>query len=180
MVKSALRTSDSKNQLLELINQDEVQSFPLELKTIFKRIESSDLNNQDRIEFIDQLESIDFLNQYISRTKKKDVGHLLPRNVKTLSIAVSDLEQEYYNSVIEFVLHLHEGAPRGFITVMPERMVSSSMIASIQRFRAMREEGGLNMINEDTEDEVSFDFDNLTIELLNNVCLLYTSPSPRD
>lgn len=168
-IKSSLRNTDSKSEILDLYSSEDVNNFPEQLKNIIIEIKKSELSNEQRIDFIDKLNSIDFLNQFISRTKKRDVGRLLPRNVRTLRIKISEKEENYYQSVIQFVLQLHTDAPRGFITIMPERMVSSSMIASVESFKAMKDEGNYTMVDSLTDDNVYLEFDNEAKLLLDNV-----------
>jgi superfamily II DNA/RNA helicase len=92
---------------------------------------------------IDRLSEADHLSFIINRSKKKDVGLSTPRNAKSAIINVTQEERNYYDAVIEFVKFLNPDTPQGFITIMPERMASSSMKASLESFKAMKREGKL-------------------------------------
>ncbi len=95
-----------------------------------------------RIEYIMKLTNADNLSYIINRTKKKDVGMYIKREATSQSIPPTSEEKIFYNEVVEFVKLLFQfrnpKIPAGFITIMPERMASSSMIASIESFKKMR------------------------------------------
>ena len=112
-------------------------------KDIFKDFMSKgSISREERVDFISDFTESDNLSYIISRTKKKDAGKFIPREAISNSIAITENEQEYYNEVVEFVKYLfllkNPKIPTGFITVMPERMASSCMLASIESFKHMR------------------------------------------
>lgn len=111
------------------------------------------IESEQRIHFINRLMQCDHLSFIINRSKKKDVGRSIPRNATSVIVTITDAERAYYDSVIEFVKFLNPSTPQGFITIMPERMASSSMIASLESFIAMRKSGKLFIKDiEDLED----------------------------
>ncbi|MFH0710155.1 MAG: helicase-related protein [Pseudomonadota bacterium] len=111
------------------------------------------IDSEQRIHFINCLIQCDHLSFIINRSKKKDVGRSIPRNATSVIVNITDAEQAYYDSVIEFVKFLNPSTPQGFITIMPERMASSSMIASLESFISMRKSGKLFIKDiEDLED----------------------------
>jgi superfamily II DNA/RNA helicase len=125
-----------------------------ELGEVFHSLMSlSTIESDQRIHFINRLMQCDHLSFIINRTKKKDVGRSIPRNATSVVVTITDEEQAYYDSVIEFVKFLNPSTPQGFITIMPERMAGSSMIASLESFIAMRRSGKLFIKDiEDLED----------------------------
>ena len=68
-------------------------------------------------------------------------------------------EQNYYDAVINFVKFLNPDTPQGFITIMPERMASSSMIASLENFKEIRKTGKLFLKDFDDLEYFYPDFD---------------------
>ena len=117
-----------------------------------KLLIATELSNENKIKFIDDLQKLDHLSFIINRTKKKDVGRLIPRNANSIIVDISNQEKDYYSAVIGFVKLINPGVPQGFITIMPERMASSSMIASLQNFKVIRETGKIYLKNIDDLD----------------------------
>jgi len=149
-----LRNNHSLEKIQALLPLYENESFPAFLETIFKELASlKTINTAQKVAFIDKLTQADHLSFIINRTKKKDVGLALPRNAKSVSVEISPAEQEYYESVIEFVKFLNPTTPQGFITIMPERMASSSMMASLESFKAIRKSGKIFLKEFDDLDE---------------------------
>jgi superfamily II DNA or RNA helicase len=143
-VVTLLRNNHSLEEIQSLLALYDNNKFPPFLATIFREIASLKvINTAQKVELIDKLIQADHLSFIINRTKKKDVGLALPRNAKSVSVEISPEEQEYYEAVIEFVKFLNPTTPQGFITIMPERMASSSMMASLESFRAIRKSGKL-------------------------------------
>ena len=131
-IKSYINEHDLSNYLLN--------GFQAELISNLNK--SENLTKEERVKFIMQLTNADNLSYIINRTKKKDVGRYIKREASSQTIPPSVEEKAFYNEVVEFVKLLFQfrdpKIPAGFITIMPERMASSSMIASIESFRTMR------------------------------------------
>jgi len=131
---------DIKSFILENINNDGHE----ELISIYNDILGiGKLSSKQKINFIDKLTKSDHLSFIINRTKKKDVGRLIPRNAKSVIVDITNEEKNYYDAVIDFVKFLNPDIPQGFITIMPERMASSSMIASLDSFKEIKKSGKL-------------------------------------
>lgn len=96
------------------------------------------LDTEKRVEYIKKLTEQDYLSFIINRTKKRDVGRVIPRRASSAVIDLTAVEQQYYDSVKDFIKFIHSSMPTGFITIIPERMASSSMIASLEGFKDMR------------------------------------------
>ena len=112
-------------------------------KDIFESFMAKEtISREDRVDYIFQFTDSDNLSYIISRTKKKDAGKFIPREAISNSIEINENEQDYYNAVVEFVVYLYSlknpKIPAGFITVMPERMASSCMLASLESFKSMQ------------------------------------------
>jgi len=134
-----LRNNYSLSDIKEYLSLLDISIYPLEMIEIMQEIESlSHLNNNNKIDLIDRLMATDHLNFIINRTKKKDVGLIIPRIAKSKVVEITDDEKVYYQAVIDFVKFINPQVPQGFITIMPERMASSSMIASLETFKSIR------------------------------------------
>jgi SNF2 family DNA or RNA helicase len=143
-VITQLRNNQPLHEIQTSIKKYQDDSYPVFLQTIFNEIlKLKELNNLKKIEFIDNLIKSDHLSFIINRTKKKDVGLSTPRNATSVIVDITTQERNYYDAVIEFVKFLNPQTPQGFITIMPERMASSSMIASLESFQEVRKSGKL-------------------------------------
>jgi superfamily II DNA/RNA helicase len=105
-------------------------------------MERESITREDRVDFISEFTNSDNLSYILTRTKKRDAGFFIPREAMSSSIEITENEQIYYDAVVEFVIYLfhlkNPKIPSGFITVMPERMASSCMLASLESFKNMR------------------------------------------
>ncbi len=82
-----------------------------------------------------QVERVNLLGQLVTRSRKRDVfQNRLVREVDTVRVPMSDVEARFYHSVTELVLRYAEkqGIGAGFLTVMPQRQVSSCMPAALR------------------------------------------------
>lgn len=139
-----IRNNHLLDDIKTFIGENQKESYPKILQDIFSEILNLQyLSNMLKIDFIDRLIKSDHLSFIINRTKKKDVGRSIPRNAKSIVVEIRPEEQEYYNAVIDLVTFLNPETPQGFITIMPERMASSSMIASLESFKEMKKSGKL-------------------------------------
>jgi len=112
-------------------------------KDIFESFMAKEtISREERVDYIFKFTDSDNLSYIISRTKKKDAGKFIPREAISNSIEITENEQNYYNAVVDFVVYLYSlknpKIPAGFITVMPERMASSCMLASLESFKSMQ------------------------------------------
>ena len=152
---SLIRNNHQLNEIKEYINTLPITTYPPHLQQIISSI--SNLNtftNSQKIEFIEELTKADHLSFIINRTKKKDVGLITPRSATSKIINLTKEEKEYYNAVIEFVVFLYPHLPPSFITIMPERLASSSMIASLESFKSFKSSNKLNFAQlEDLDQE---------------------------
>ena len=155
-----LRNNYALSDIKSLINENSKNDFTSFLNNIFDEILTLDnIDNVQKVNFINKIMECDYLSFIINRTKKKDVGRSIPRSAKSAIINLNPQEQDYYNSVIEFIKFLNPSTPQGFITIMPERMASSSMIASLESFKRVKESGKLFIKDIDDLDDYYEDID---------------------
>jgi len=139
-----IRNNHSLKEIKAFIYENSNDNYPTTLKEIFGDILKLEaLQSSEKIDFIDRLIQSDHLSFIINRTKKKDVGRSIPRSAKSVVVEITQEEQEYYDAVIKLVMFLNPDTPQGFITIMPERMAGSSMIASLESFKEMKKSGKL-------------------------------------
>jgi SNF2 family DNA or RNA helicase len=149
-----LRNSSGLNEIKAVVTSARVNcsnDFLIEIYTEIIGLDS--ITTENRVKLIDKLTISDHLSFIINRTKKKDVGRLLPRNAKSVVVDITSTEKEFYLAVIEFVKFIHPNCPQGFISIMPERMASSSMLASLESFKKMKAEGKLFLTDIDDLDD---------------------------
>lgn len=141
---SLIRNNHDLQSIQSFVYENLENDYPIELKNIFGDIAKlTEVPHYKKVELIDRLIESDHLSFIINRSKKKDVGRSIPRSATSSIVEISQVEQEYYDSVIEFVKFLNPSTPQGFITIMPERMASSSMIASLESFKEIKRSGKL-------------------------------------
>lgn len=154
-----LRSNASHGEVQRHIEStiNEISDAYPDLVDIVGRIAAAkELTTSVKVGFIDELLSHDELSFIINRTKKKDVGRLIPRNAKSVVVTPNSSERAYYNAVISLTRLLNPHVPSGFITIMPERMASSCMIGSLQNFKNILQSGRLSF-NEVDDFDVNLD-----------------------
>jgi superfamily II DNA or RNA helicase len=158
---SLLRNNHPLNEIKDFISNNISTDDAFDLTSTFNKILTTkkEISTIQKIEFINELTEKDHLSYIINRTKKKDVGKIIPRNAKSIIIELTPQEKEYYNAVIEFVKFINPDTPTGFITIMPERMASSSMKASLISFKEIKKQGKLFIKDIDDLDEYYEDLD---------------------
>lgn len=155
-----IRKNTPLEEIKALISRSYAGSYPSFLNHILSEIRSVEaIDDVTKIKLIDDLTKADRLSFIINRTKKKDVGLSTPRNASSVIVDISDAERAYYDAVIAFVKFLNPETPQGFITIMPERMASSSMIASLESFEAVKRDGRLFIKEMDDLEEYHGDLD---------------------
>jgi ATP-dependent helicase HepA len=155
-----MRNSSGLNEIKAVVTSARTDCSNDFLTEIYNEIIGLDsITMENRVKLIDKLTKSDHLSFIINRTKKKDVGRLLPRNAKSVIVDITAAEKEFYQAVIEFVLFIHPNCPQGFISIMPERMASSSMLASFESFKKMKSEGKLFLTGIDDLDDAEIEID---------------------
>ncbi len=99
---------------------------------------------------------------------------VIRRNATSVTIDITDEEQEYYDAVIEFVKFVYPHVPPGLITIMPERMASSSMLASLKSFKDIKKSGKLFIYDMDDMEEFydeGIDIENEAVSYLDDIII---------
>lgn len=152
MLRSNASLQDIKTLVNEILNALNDQ-LP-QLQDVLDRIKINEsLNTTDKVRFIDELGQLDHLSFIVNRTKKKDVGRLIPRSANSVVVIPTQAELDYYQAVIELTKLINPQVPAGFITIMPERMASSCMIASLNNFKTIKNSGKIYFEGVDDLDE---------------------------
>lgn len=161
-----LKTRKSLQDIQQLIENNDLKSLNVSeyQEDLFQRfLQEKFLSQNGRVDYIKQFTEADNLSYIINRTKKKDVGMFIPREAVSHTIPGTKAEQDFYNEVIEFVKlffkYKNPKIPAGFITIMPERMASSCMIASIESFKQMRKTKKFFITDIDDQDNDLIDVD---------------------
>ncbi|WP_017326419.1 SNF2-related protein [Synechococcus sp. PCC 7336] len=100
--------------------------------------ESEQIDEANRVELGYKLEKISLLNQYVTRSRKRDV---LPNRVKrdpqTLNVYFSPLEQEIYNYVTQKIKQQTRGRQGVslFRLIARQRQMASCMVAALQSWK---------------------------------------------
>ncbi len=98
--------------------------------------ETDEFNNLDkRAELGDRLERINLLSHVVNRTRKRDVKEFrVIREVYPEIIPMTEVEEEFYYRVTKLVRDYARRniGNEGFLTVMPQREMSSSMPAALE------------------------------------------------
>lgn len=161
-----LKNRKTLEEIQTLIHDSDLQSLHVSphQEALFKSfLTQKKLSQEERVDFINQFTQADNLSYIINRTKKKDVGMFIPREALSHTITGTVSEQAFYTEVVEFVKLLFKyknpKIPAGFITIMPERMASSCMLASIESFEKMRKTRKFFVSDIDDQDDELIDID---------------------
>ena len=157
---SLIRNNHTLDTIKQTILENKNSNYPNILQNLLNQLlQEEKLEPIKRIYYINELTKSDHLSFIINRTKKKDVGLVTPRNAVSKVVNITKFEKEYYQAVIEFIVFLYPHVPQGFITIMPERIASSSMIASLETFKNMRKNKKLLLNDIDDGEETQEDIE---------------------
>lgn len=151
-------TPDEADSLLGLV--DEAMGHPLlgasrGLASLRERISGrrSDLpDRRFRSELAFQTEKVNLLGQCVTRTRKCHVfEHQVVRDPHTVEVDLTPIEQAFYDRVTSLVLKYarERSISAGFLTVMPQRQVSSCMVAALSSWLAGDPEDDVAEVNPD-------------------------------
>ncbi len=165
-VIASLKSRKNLDEIQSLIHSYDLNNLHMNMfqKELFNDfLEATTLTQTDRVEYSKQFTDADNLSYIINRTKKRDVGMFIPRQAVSHTIPGTEEERIFYNEVVEFVKLLFKyknpQIPAGFITIMPERMASSCMLASIESFEIMRKTRKFYVGDIDDKDNELIDVD---------------------
>lgn len=161
-----LKNGTPLDEVQSLIKKVDLQGLHVsqhQLELFQKFVLEEELSKEERVEYTKQFTEADNLSYIINRTKKKDVGMFIPREAVSHTIPGTEEEIAFYREVVSFVellfMYKNPKIPSGFITIMPERMASSCMLASIKSFENMRKTRKFFVGDIDDQDDELIDVD---------------------
>ena len=101
--------------------------------------EHADLDRAHRADLALRLDGLNQLANVINRTRRRDVQEFrVIRDVHGLVLEMVTSEQAVYEQITKVVREFaaRSGRPAGFLTVMPQRMLASSIPAALAHWRA--------------------------------------------
>ena len=165
-VIASLKGRKNLDGIQDLIRSHDLDNLHMSMfqKELFGNFLNADsLTQNDRVEYSRKFTDADNLSYIINRTKKRDVGMFIPRKAVSHTILGTEEERIFYDEVVDFVKLLFKyrnpQIPSGFITIMPERMASSCMLASIESFEIMRKTRKFYVSDIDDKDDELVDVD---------------------
>lgn len=111
------------------------------LQKILEKLSREDLPLEERIALGYKLEKTSLLEEYITRSRKRDVlSHQVERKPQTLAVNFSTLEQEVYHHISEQIRALCRGKSGValFTLILRQRQMSSSMVAALTAWKEKR------------------------------------------
>lgn len=114
-----------------------------------------------RIATIDRFKSKYFYNNYITRTRKRDVmKDRVKRNIETIQFELSDLEMSFYERVTSYLQDHGRGADSlsVFRLIARQRQMASSMTAALMAWRGLSTADSTALIESEAEEEQGEDF----------------------
>ena len=108
-----------------------------------------DLGDAERVRSIRDLEEAHSLAHVMNRTRRRDIGRFTIREPRTVSVAFSDEQQSFYNSVLLFrrrvLLEEHPPQVVNLILDTLERQAASSITALAQGIDGLLTANGFNL-----------------------------------
>ncbi len=129
-------------------------------------------SNQFRSALAERLERLNLLDNAITRTRKREVQEWrVERLPQAQMIELEPEERAFYNEVTDLIKCYagREDAPEGFLLVMPQRQVASSMPAALQAWRKRGEEYYQEQLYEDNNTEDKKEIGPLVKELISKI-----------
>lgn len=126
-----------------------------QLEGLIQQISPSEtINSHDRrSELAHRLESVNLLGHTVTRTRRRDVTEFrVVRNPVSEKISLTPGEKKFYDEVTALVRKYsrESGGHEGFLLVMPQRQMSSSIPAALQSWKQRAEDlWGSNQLYED-------------------------------
>ena len=115
-----------------------------------------------RISIIDRLKRKYFYNNYITRTRKRDVMEdRVIRNIKTIEFTLSDYEKDFYDTVTEYLKDQEQNTDSLsiFRLIARQRQMASCMPAALMSWRGLSTADSTDLITEnENEKECGEDF----------------------
>ena len=153
----------------ELLSQNLTQALHSQLYQNDPRIEhliqfvsNNDVSNNisSKLYVKQQIEEINILNTFISRTRKRDVfENRVIRDVETIPIKMNQFEKDFYDKTVDLLRNYcyRNDQLEGFLLVTPQRQIASSMPAALSSWINRRIEME-DYLNDDLEyDESNYE-----------------------
>ena len=135
-----------------------------------------------RAQIAERLEGMNLLSNVINRTRRRDVEEFrIKRNVHAYRAEMTVQEKEVYDEITKAILAYASDSdlPTGFLTVMPQRMLASSLSAALYHWRGQHFVG--NYEDEDFDysenNDENKDTSRPLIQLLSRLALALPHPS---
>jgi len=111
-----------------------------QLKDLFNKLKTPNIitNKEKRAELSDRLERINLLSHVVNRTRKRDVKQFrVIRKAIPETVEMTEAEEQFYYKVTELVRNYAQKnyGNEGFLTVIPQRQMSSSMVAALESWQ---------------------------------------------
>ena len=155
------RSVDEVFQLLLAASRAPILRKAASLKKLISELrEETELSPAQRAEIARRLERVNLLSNVINRTRRRDVEELrVHRDVSAYRIEMTGEERQVYDAITTKILDyaLDQGLPTGFLTVMPQRMLASSIPAALEHWRQNDFSTGFEDEDDQEVDETSND-----------------------
>lgn len=133
------RSVDEVFQLLLAASRAPILTKAASLKKLISELrEKTELSPTQRAEIARRLERVNLLSNVINRTRRRDVEELrVHRDVSAYRVEMTQEEREVYDAVTAEILNYaqDQSLPTGFLTVMPQRMLASSIPAALEHWQ---------------------------------------------
>ncbi len=139
----------------------------------------ADLDHAHRADLAHRLDGLNQLANVINRTRRRDIQeHRVIREVKGRVIKMGKEELAVYSHITQVVRDFaaRSGRPVGFLTVMPQRMLASSIPAALAHWRVRADVSA--GYEDDLPDEMSVDEEERLVDRLAEASL--SLPGPAD
>lgn len=131
------------NEIKKLLIKAKEHPFLSENRQLFSLMDSLSseeilIDKEKRAELADRLERINLLSHVVNRTRKRDVKEFrVLREAIPEQFDMTDAEADFYKKVTDLVRgYAHKNlGNEGFLTVMPQRQMSSSMPAALESWK---------------------------------------------
>ena len=118
---------------------------------------SEELTISERAKLARRLERVNLLSNVVNRTRRRDVEELrVHRNVVAYKAEMTTDERQVYDTITREIIRYssRRDLPTGFLTVMPQRMLASSIPAAISHWQ--KKLNSFEYEDEDVDDDGNF------------------------
>ncbi len=152
---------DIQNILSTNWGRNVIQHNP-SFEKVYKMVQKGVLTNEERVELIPLIENLHSFNEFLTRTRRKDIEDICYRHSQTIKVSFSKKQKEIYDALMEFEektlrqIHGNNSVKFMMCTIMRQ---ASSCLYGLEPFLNEIINRRLNQINEDGElYDYSFNF----------------------